>query len=325
MTTKQEYLDSLKKQFIDTVADPKKRRSKTTIDGYGWLIGKWHRRLQDAGYDANPKKWTEPTILYLREAGITRREMSILSNYSTFHGNTIIKDLELEWPRDERWRVDWLSPEQAMQVTEAAQGIERIVINLELNMGLRRVEVLRLKVTDIQMGYMHVLGKGRQGGKPRTVAFHPSTLAELNLYHMIREAEIAKARAKNPAVVVPDSLLIYERKGELHAYQRSAVDKMLAKVSEKVGFKFTNHTLRRTFGRMLWLAGVPIETISKILGHEDTKTTIAYLGLNVDDQASAMQKIAEFQRSVNYRENGSSQMEKWTERDFCPPILLARH
>lgn len=301
MTSSEEYLDSLKKQFIDTVKDPVKKRSQTTIAGYGWLIGKWNRRLLEAGFEASPKKWREETIHFLRAQGITRREMSVLNNYATFHGNPIIKKMKLEWPRDERWRVDWLTPEQAMKVLEAAQGIERIVVHLELNMGLRRVEVLRLKVTDIQLGYMNILGKGRQGGKPRTIAFHKSTMPELNLYHMLREAEIAKARAKNPAVVVPDALLIYERNGKLHPYKRSAVDEMLSRVAANVGFKFTNHTLRRTFGRMLWLAGVPIETISKMLGHEDIRTTILYLGLNVDDQASAMQKYADFQRTVDLR------------------------
>lgn len=142
-----------------------------------------------------------------------------------------------------------------------------------------------------------------QGGKPRTNPFHPDTVAELNLYHIIREAEIAKARHKNPDVAVPDALLIYEREGKLYAYKRSALDKMLKRVSKRTGIKFTNHTLRSTYGRTLWLAGVPIETISDLMGHEDTKTTILYLGLNMDDKASAMKKLAEFQRSVSYREN----------------------
>lgn len=154
----------------------------------------------------------------------------------------------------------------ANRVMGAVEGIERIVVHLDLNIGLRLVEVLRLKVADIQLGYMQVLGKGTQGGKPRTNPFHPDTVAELNLYHMMREAEIAKARAKNPGVKVPDALLIYEQAGELHAYKRSALDKMLKRVSERTGIKFTNHTLRRTYGPTLWLANIPIETISNLMG-----------------------------------------------------------
>lgn len=48
---------------------------------------------------------------------------------------------------------------------------------------------------------------------------------------------------------------------------------------------------------------VAIETISDLMGHEDTKTTILYLGLNMDDKASAMKKMAEFQAAVKCREN----------------------
>lgn len=300
MTTPQEYLSSLQEEYINYLKE--KGRPEVTWKGYRWLIKKMSKRLEDAGLDANPKHWDRDTVLWLKNValahlrpGIDRREMAILNMYAQFHGNTIIKDMELEWPKDQRTHVDWLTPSQAMQVLDAAEGIERMVIHLELEMGLRRVEVIRQKVSNILMGVMHVQGKGRQGGKWRTISFHPNTIGELNKYMLIREAEVSRARAKNPTVAVPDDLLVYEWKGELHPYQRTAIDKMVARVAARVEFKFTNHTLRRTYGRMLWLAGVQLETIAEILGHADTKTTILYLGLNMDDQASAMNKLAEFQ------------------------------
>lgn len=49
--------------------------------------------------------------------------------------------------------------------------------------------------------------------------------------------------------------------------------------------------------------GGPIETIAEILGHTDTKTTILYLGLNMEDQASAMRKLAEFQEQNRFPQN----------------------
>jgi integrase/recombinase XerD len=298
MTTKAIYLSFLQTEYINSLRE--KRRAKVTVDGYGWLIGKWSDRLQEAGWEANPKKWTKATVLWLRDAGIPRREMSVLNNYATYHGNAIIKELDLEWPRDTRQRADWLTPAQAMQALELAEGLERMVIHLELELGLRRVEVIRMKVSGIKLGRLDVLGKGRQGGKPRTLAYHPHTIAELNHYHIIREGEINKARAKNPAVAVPDALLIYERGGELRPYQRTAIDKLVQNVAKKLGVKFTNHTLRRTYGRMLWLAGVPLETIMDLLGHSDTKTTILYLGLNMDDKADAMTKLGQYQAAVTY-------------------------
>lgn len=38
----------------------------------------------------------------------------------------------------------------------------------------------------------------------------------------------------------------------------------------------------------------PIERISKILGHEDIKTTIEYLGLNVDDMSESLEQYAQY-------------------------------
>jgi len=310
MPSKERRLGDLMNAFLE--ANRKKGRARVTLDDYRWLILKTYRVMQEHGVEPNPQRWDEDAVHFLRnvafahlEPSVARRQMAVLNTFALFHGNPVIKELNLEWPRDARTHVDWLTPYQAMQVMEAASGIERIVVHLELCLGLRRVEVLRLRVKDLGLGYVNVLGKGRQGGKPRTLAFHPRTLSELSLYQEIREAEIARARARNPSVAVPEALLIYSTaKGDLRAYQRTAVDKMLSKVSQKSGMKFTNHTLRRTFGRTAFLAGVPLEVISSMLGHEDTKTTILYLGLNMDDQTAAMSRIAEFQNALKPGKTG---------------------
>jgi integrase len=94
------------------------------------------------------------------------------------------------------------------------------------------------------------------------------------------------------------ALLIYERAGELHPYQRSAIDEHIRAVSERTGLTFTNHTLRQTLGRSCWLVGIPLETIKDLLGHEDTKTTIKYLGININDKSGTMSQLFKFQNAV---------------------------
>ena len=54
---------------------------------------------------------------------------------------------------------------------------------------------------------------------------------------------------------------------------------------------FSNHTLRRTFGRTLYYSGVKIEDIAAILGHKDTKTTLKYLGLDKVDYSDHMNML----------------------------------
>jgi integrase len=159
-------------------------------------------------------------------------------------------------------------------------------------------------------------------GKRRTVAFHRETMAELEYYLKLRDAEIMRSEGRG---TIPDSLLIYFGQGrELHTYKRTAVDVRLARVAKRTGLKFTNHTLRRTYGRTLWLAGVPLETISSLMGHEDTKTTTQYLGLNMDDKESAMRKLAEFESAVKCGKNlSSSQISGQSGTTARPNVWIA--
>lgn len=110
---------------------------------------------------------------------------------------------------------------------------------------------------------------------------------------------IDKAREKNPNVQVPDALFIYERGGELYPFKKTAIDQFLEDLGERVGFRFTNHDLRRTCGRMMYRAGVKLEEIAKIFGHADTRTTIRYLGLDFKDMSDAMKVYAQYQNFKN--------------------------
>jgi hypothetical protein len=60
---------------------------------------------------------------------------------------------------------------------------------------------------------------------------------------------------------------------------------------------------------MMWQAGVKLETISAILGHEDTATTIAYLSLNFDNIKEGMEKLAQYQNAVICPQNGILRVE----------------
>lgn len=59
----------------------------------------------------------------------------------------------------------------------------------------------------------------------------------------------------------------------------------------EVGFEFSNHTLRRTFGRAMYRSKVPLATIAKILGHESTDVTLTYIGVDLDDMSVAMSQF----------------------------------
>lgn len=216
-----------------------------------------------------------------------------LRRITLHYNNPVAARMKIRWPHDNRPNVDWLTMEQAQGLLDHPKTPNQdLITHLELCMGLRRCEVARLTVDSIQAAHIDVTGKGPMGGKPRIVPFHPRTADVIARYIKYRNALISAAYARFPATtVVPSTLLIWERAGRLHSYSEhklSGLDNQLRVLSDELGFKFSNHTLRRTFGRVMYRSGVPVATISKLLGHEDTVTTLRYIGVDLDDMESAM-------------------------------------
>jgi integrase len=87
---------------------------------------------------------------------------------------------------------------------------------------------------------------------------------------------------------------------------RPDIGKIARRVEAVYGrtFDFSNHTLRMTGGRMLRKAGIDLETISAILGHESISTPIDYLFLSYDNMNEGMKKLAQYQNAVICPQNG---------------------
>ncbi|MBE6528899.1 MAG: site-specific integrase [Thermoplasmata archaeon] len=287
-----------------------------TMDKCRWSLFRSKKHLETAGFDPMPKNIDAEAFMYLlTEAWATlapsyqESEYEYLKRYVKYFGNKVPDSLKFEFPQDMRINVDWLTDEQYEILLNCPKTpLQDIVIHLELCMGLRNAECCRLTLDDVHSGgmkpYLNVRGKGRGNGKYRTVRFHYDTKAILDRWMEQRAKIVAKVRAYNPAWRDPGTLLItdqYKNKPDSHAFAEhsgSLDDSVIVPLREQLGFHFANHTLRRSFGRRLFHAGVPIETISKFLGHESTMETLKYLGINLDDMDAGMSKLAEYDRKT---------------------------
>lgn len=220
-------------------------------------------------------------------------------------------------------------------VRDSAIGIERILVHCELDLGMRRIEVIRLKVQDFKPGRRNIIlihGKGMNGGKWRQINWHPETAIILRAWLEQREAIVRKARKKNPNAIDPGNLLIYENNGRIGGYRKTAIDNVLANLGKRLGFHVSNHDLRRTCGRMMFRAEVPIEVIAKILGHSDIRTTLHYLGLDYEDMSSAFLKYSEYQRNTIVPQMVQNELSQeiggpngiWTHENDCQKVDLYR-
>ena len=168
----------------------------------------------------------------------------------------------------------WLVPAQLGALYTAPRGRERLLVALEGFNGLRRIEVLRLHVRDLNLALpnpmMRVLGKGRHGGKYRTIPNQPVA------YAVLVESTLGLSPA---AAIFPH-------------HERTA-DHDLRRAASRAGLlvPVSGHDLRRSFGRIAYQAGVSLVDLNYLYGHESVDMTTHYIGL---DEESARRGLTAF-------------------------------
>jgi integrase len=203
-------------------------------------------------------------------ASYQRKNASTLRRFLAYAENPVMLNMRVRIRGNARTHVDWLTPTQTEEILAIPMTVtEAVLVRAGLLQGLRRVETLRITVQDAKIalsgGILLVRGKDN---KVREVPLHPGLAEALRAYF-----------EKHPQLDGVTHLL---------DIQRTRSEKVLGMFCARYGKKFSFHTLRRTFGRNLWLRGIPIETISELLGHASTDMTRLYLGLNLTDMRKAI-------------------------------------
>ena len=280
--------------------EDRKEYSPRTVRFYREQSGLVLRNLARINPDANPENLSlddlKSLVSHLRReyAVSTQKDYLIaLKRMCELNDNQVFTKYRVMFPTDVRPNVDWLTYGQAQEILNVwKMPIDDMIVTLELLHGLRRVEVIRLRLQDIHIeeGYLEIRGKGRAGGKLRTVPMNPDFPRAFERWMEVRNEMVARADPGQHC----DNLLCYERRGKLRQYEEikgRAIDDHLQELSDRLGIEFSNHTLRRTFGRELHRSGVDIVVIATIFGHTSTTQTMKYLGLDLDDMADAMNKL----------------------------------
>jgi len=203
--------------------------------------------------------------------------ISALRQFLRWTGNSCADQRSL-WalPTGEPSHRRWISKVQLLRLIRKARGPEKVLVCLEGLNGLRRVEVLRLRSKDVLFdeGALRILGKGRYGGKWRTIPMHPATRAALTNW----------LKNKGSAdLVLPLS--------------RSGVDAILRRLALRSGFdmkltKVSHHDLRRTFGRLSHRAGMSLVQLKNLYGHSSLDQTAGYIGLDRDEMREGLERFA---------------------------------
>lgn len=169
----------------------------------------------------------------------------------------------IERPRKEFKLPKVLSKEEIILIIKKTNNIKhKCIISLLYSSGLRRNELLNLKLNDIDSKRMVIRVNQAKGNKDRFTVLNKSVLDDLRKYF-----KIFKPKA-----------YLFENPVTGNKYSSSSVLQIVVKSGKKAGIKerITPHMLRHSFATHLLEDGTDIRYIQLLLGHNSTKTTEIY-------------------------------------------------
>ena len=197
-------------------------------------------------------------------------------------------------PRNIMKRVDKIKVEKKVKKPFTEEEMERLrtfaktdrdkaIIEFLYSTGCRVSEMVALNRDDIdyESREVTVLGKGN---KQRKVFLSYRCIAALQSYQ-------SKRLDKDPALFVsmPSNRFPHRDSQRLLA---SGVEIMIRTTGKRAGIdKAHPHRIRRTAATFALRRGMPIEQVSKMLGHEDLKTTTIYANSTLDEVKASHDKF----------------------------------
>ena len=164
------------------------------------------------------------------------------------------------------------------------QGITNLkhktALTLIYSLGLRRGELLNIKLTDLSSHTLTLTVRDAKGRKDRTLPI-PSKLMRLIISYY---------RAYKPAVYLFES----DKPGKKYSPSslRNIFHRNLGKVRKN--HNFTLHCLRHSFATHLLEGGTDLRYIQEMLGHKSSKTTEIYTHVSAQSLKNIKNPIEDF-------------------------------
>ena len=173
-------------------------------------------------------------------------------------------DLELiHRPRREQKLPNVLSREEVKNILEALINTKhRAMLSMVYACGLRRSELLGLRLTDVDSKRMVLIIRQSKGKKDRIVPIGEKLLEMLRTYFGQYRPQV----------------YLFEGQREAAPYSARSLEKVFHRACAKAGItkKPTLHWLRHSYATHLLEKGTDLRYIQELLGHKSSRTTEIY-------------------------------------------------
>jgi integrase/recombinase XerD len=231
--------------------------------------------------------------------GSLNKQLQALYKFTEYlrqSGRIILPKLTIDWETDDTKHIETLTPQEIKELYKATQlypkNIKYIkpayffeaislrdcaMLTVFYGCGLRRNEGYHLTIDDInwERGTLHVR-KGK-ANKERLVPFNKTNLKFLEDYVFDGRLNLVKDKRES-------ALFINERGKQLSSQSMSIRLKLLQQRTDNLQLQQKNvrlHVLRHSIATHLLSNGMPLENISRFLGHNSLESTQVYTHLTM--------------------------------------------
>lgn len=268
-----------------------KHRSEGTIKEYTKAVNHCLSYVNKPEADIKPidlELW-QSSMSNLSSASVAQRTSAVKEYFKFLYHNEFISrnpaDM-LEAPSIKNREQSALDGEQVRAMINAATNLRnKAIITMLAQTGLRIHELANITLEQYESRSNNVLVIRGKGDKDRLVGLADETIKLIDAY-------IANERKGGC-----EYLFVGNRGNKMDGKNTSAMLKVCAK---KAGIEnweelhISNHTMRRTFATMMSEADVPIEVISKAMGHSSVAITASRYIKRTEQRAVNAMSVVNF-------------------------------
>ena len=260
-----ESKDEVPSEYLEKLL--RKRYSPNTIKTYMSYMRSYVAEFHDRDLKSITTQQINDYILNLiRSKNISSSQQNQRINAIKFYYEQVLgrKKLyyQLSRPRKEKKLPIVLMVEEVQLILKQCKNLKHKCILMTLySGGLRRSELINLKISDIDSQRMLIRITNSKGGKDR--------------YTLLSEKLVRLLRDYYKQYKPKDWLFEGQSGGQ---YSATSIEKIFHKAltQAKINKHATPHTLRHSFATHLLEQGINLRYIQEILGHSSTKTTEIY-------------------------------------------------
>ena len=263
-----------------------KRYSESTIKTYSaYLKDFMHYSSRQPLENIQINEINEYILMLIEKERISGSEQNQRINAIKFYYEKVLGREKLyfgiERPKQTNHLPKILSKAEVSQILKHSTNLKhRCILSLIYSAGLRRSELIHLKITDILSDRLQIRISDAKGNKDRYSLFSKKLLNELRVY-------FKEYRPKH---------WLFEGSLAGKPYSATSITKILNYASIKAGIKrrVTPHMLRHSFATHLLEQGVDLRYIQELLGHSSTKTTEIYTHVSNKNIAQIKNPLDDF-------------------------------